>query len=890
MRERLLLVDGQGLCYRAFYAIRHLSNSKGEPTNAIYGFMTMLRKLIREEKPNYVAVCFDRKEPTFRHQRYEAYKAHRKPMPDELQEQMPHIKALVGAYGISIFEKPGYEADDLIATIATQAEKMGLDTLIATGDKDMLQLVNDRIKVFNTYKETVVDREGVKERFGGLGPDRVVDVLGLAGDASDNIPGVPGIGEKTAIELIRAHDSLAGVYQHVDQVAGAARQRVLRENESIAELSKDLATLDRCVPIDVNLEALKMAGPNEEELISLIKHFEFRTLLKEWAGSGESQKSDRTFETVTTVELLDRLAAKLSKAKAISVDTETTSVNPFNAHLVGMSFSIKPKEAYYVPVASRHHQGPGIALEVVQKKIAPILANEKIKKYGQNIKYDYLVFKRHGLELRGVSFDTMVASYLVNPSKFNHNLDDIALEYLNVRKIKLEELIGSGRKQITTDLVPLERIAEYATEDADCVMRLVGPLETLLKKNNLTPLFEQVEMPLVNVLAQMELNGVALDRDLLSKLSVKLGSALEVLTQKIYREAGEEFNINSTKQLSDILFTKLKLPIIKRTKTGYSTDADVLEKLAQNYELPKRLLEYREIAKLKSTYADALPSLMEPGTTLVHTSFNQAVTSTGRLSSSEPNLQNIPIKTEMGREIRRAFVPRGKKRKILSADYSQVELRILAHVSGDPQLIQAFHDDLDVHEFTAAILYGVNPKEVTREMRTVAKTVNFSIVYGVSGFGLAQGLGISVSEAQTFIDSYFDRYEKVKEYLESQKKKAREDGYLTTLLGRRSYFPDINSGNAMRRQFAERAAINAPIQGSAADIIKIAMIRIQCELEQKKLESLMILQVHDELVFDIPDSEVKEVESLIRKEMESAYTLCVPLKVDVTVGNSWYKE
>ena len=890
MRERLLLVDGQGLCYRAFYAIRHLSNSKGEPTNAIYGFMTMLRKLIREEKPNYVAVCFDRKEPTFRHQRYEAYKAHRKPMPDELQEQMPHIKALVGAYGISIFEKPGYEADDLIATIATQAEKMGLDTLIATGDKDMLQLVNDRIKVFNTYKETVVDREGVKERFGGLGPDRVVDVLGLAGDASDNIPGVPGIGEKTAIELIRAHDSLAGVYQHVDQVAGAARQRVLRENESIAELSKDLATLDRCVPIDVNLEALKMAGPNEEELISLIKHFEFRTLLKEWAGSGESQKSDRTFETVTTVELLDRLAAKLSKAKAISVDTETTSVNPFNAHLVGMSFSIKPKEAYYVPVASRHHQGPGIALEVVQKKIAPILANEKIKKYGQNIKYDYLVFKRHGLELRGVSFDTMVASYLVNPSKFNHNLDDIALEYLNVRKIKLEELIGSGRKQITTDLVPLERIAEYATEDADCVMRLVGPLETLLKKNNLTPLFEQVEMPLVNVLAQMELNGVALDRDLLSKLSVKLGSALEVLTQKIYREAGEEFNINSTKQLSDILFTKLKLPIIKRTKTGYSTDADVLEKLAQNYELPKRLLEYREIAKLKSTYADALPSLMEPGTTLVHTSFNQAVTSTGRLSSSEPNLQNIPIKTEMGREIRRAFVPRGKKRKILSADYSQVELRILAHVSGDPQLIQAFHDDLDVHEFTAAILYGVNPKEVTREMRTVAKTVNFSIVYGVSGFGLAQGLGISVSEAQAFIDSYFARYEKVKEYLESQKKKAREDGYLTTLLGRRSYFPDINSGNAMRRQFAERAAINAPIQGSAADIIKIAMIRIQCELEQKKLESLMILQVHDELVFDIPDSEVKEVESLIRKEMESAYTLCVPLKVDVTVGNSWYKE
>ncbi|MBI1977317.1 MAG: DNA polymerase I, partial [Candidatus Omnitrophica bacterium] len=492
--------------------------------------------------------------------------------------------------------------------------------------------------------------------------------------------------------------------------------------------------------------------------------------------------------------------------------------------------------------------------------------------------------------LKGIAFDTMIASYLINPLKLNHNLDDITFEYLGIKKIPTSDLIGSGKKQILMDQVPLEKISEYACEDADCVMRLVEPLEKLLEVHQLTELFERLEMPLLEVLAKMEMNGVQIDREFLKSLSKELGRDLGELTQHIYKEAGEEFNINSTKQLADILFTKLKLPVIKRTKTGYSTDADVLERLAQSYELPKRLLEYREKTKLQSTYVDALPDLIHPETKLIHTSFNQTTTSTGRLSSSDPNLQNIPIKTEIGREIRRAFVPRGSGRKIVSADYSQVELRVLAHFSEDPKLVQAFQEGLDVHQFTATLLYNVRPEDVTRQMRNVAKTINFSIVYGVSAFGLAQSLETSVSEAQTFIDSYFERYAKVKEYLKVQKEEARTHGFLKTILGRRSYFPEISSHNPMRRQFAERAAINAPIQGSAADIIKLAMIEIQKELGENQLKSLMILQVHDELVFDTISSELEKLQVLVREKMEGAYSLRVPLKVDITVGTSWYKE
>ncbi len=883
------MIDGQSFCYRAFYAIRELTNSKGEPTNAIYGFITMLRKLLREEKPDYIAVCFDRKEPTFRRERYEAYKAHRKPMPDDLIEQMPHIKDFIHAYRIPIFEKAGYEADDLLGTIAKKAEKEGFNVLIVTGDKDALQLVDEKVKIFNTYKEEVLDRRSVEERFGGLGPERVVDVMSLAGDASDNIPGVPGIGEKTAVELIREHGSLDGLYQNLTQIKGA-RKKTLEENEQIARLSKDLATIDCYVPLEIDFEKMKVTLPDESRLAELFKHFEFRSLLKELTPAGETGEEERKYHLVTTVEGLEKLVKKLEKAKAIAVDTETTSTEPTRAHIVGVSFSIKAKEAYYIPVSSEHHQGSGIGWTKVRKALAPVLEDGKIQKYGQNIKYDFIVFNRHGIELRGITFDTMIASYLINPLKLNHNLDDITFEYLGMKKIDIGSLIGSGKKQISMAEVPLERISEYACEDADCVFRLVEPLQKLLEVHQLTELFGTLEMLLLKVLAQMEMNGVAVDREFLGELSEKLGHDLDRLTTDIYKEAGEEFNINSTKQLSDILFTKLKLPIIKRTKTGYSTDADVLERLAQSYELPKRLLGYREKAKLKSTYVDALPDLIHPETKVIHTSFNQTTTSTGRLSSSEPNLQNIPIKTDIGREIRRAFVPRAAGRKILSADYSQVELRVLAHFSEDPNLVQAFQNDLDVHQFTATLLYNTTPESVTREMRNVAKTINFSIVYGVSAFGLAQSLGISVSEAQAFIDSYFIRYAKVKEYLEAQKEEARRHGFLKTIFGRRSYFPEINSHNPNRRQFAERVAINAPIQGSAADIIKLAMIEIQSELERKKLKSLMIIQVHDELVFDAVSSEIDPLKALVRNRMENAYALRVPLKVDMTVGASWYKE
>ena len=889
MSKKLLLIDGQAFCYRAFYAIRELANSKGEPTNAIYGFITMLKKLIESEKPAYVAVCFDRKEPTFRHKKYEQYKAHRKPMPDLLVEQMPHIKDLVHAYRIKSFELAGFEADDLIGTLAKRAEKEGLDVVIATSDKDMLQLVDKHIHVYHTHKEKLIDEAGVAQVFPGLKPKQVAEVLGLMGDSSDAIPGVPGIGEKTALTLIQEYESIDGVYKNLDSVKGALRKK-LEENELVAKDSRYLAVIDCAVPIDIHWNELELKAPDEPRLVDLLKRFEFRSLLKELSSTGESGSEKRYYHLVDTEAKLLDLTKKLKFVSAFAVDTETTSTSPTEAHLVGISLSWKAFEAFYIPVAiPGKHKGEGLLLASIKKHLAPFLEDPKIEKWGQNIKYDYLVLKRHGIELVGTFFDTMIASYLITPLKRNHNLDDISFEYLGVKKIASEELLGTGKNQITMDLVPLEKITEYACEDADCVARLVEPLRKLLHVHELEKLFKEMEMPLVFVLAKMEANGVALDLKLLKKMSDRVADDLDGLTKKIYKEAGEEFNINSTKQLADILFQKLKLPPIKRTKTGFSTDTEVLEKLALSYELPKILLEYREKSKLKSTYLDAFPDLINPETELIHTSFNQTVTSTGRLSSSDPNLQNIPIRTETGREIRRAFVPRSAKRKILSADYSQVELRVLAHFSEDPNLVKAFQEDRDIHTFTATLLYGVNEKDVTRPMRDAAKTINFSIVYGVSAFGLADSLKTSISEAQKFIDSYFERYPNVKEFLESMKKTAKEKGFLTTLFGRRSYFPEINSSNLAVRQFAERAAINAPIQGTAADLIKIAMIRIQNQFEKKEFESLMVIQVHDELVFDVTDQELETVQKLIKKEMESVAELKVPLKVDVVSGESWFK-
>ncbi len=891
-KGRLFLIDGNSFCYRAYYAIPSLSTSRGEPTNAVYGFITMLRKLLNEEKPDYLAICFDRKEPTFRHGRFKDYKAHRKPMPDDLIQQMPVIKEFCQAYAVPQYEMPGYEADDLIGTLARRGEKEDLDVFIVTGDKDALQLVDERIRVYNTHKEGLIyDEEKVIERFDGLGPEKIVDVMALMGDASDNIPGVPGIGEKTAIRLIREYGSVEEIYKKIDRLPRNLAG-LLRENEQIARLSRDLAEIDAQVPVEIDWDALRVTPPQEEKLAELFKRYEFRSLLRELTPTGEEAAGSRRYFSVTDEKSLEALAQNLQKTEFFSFDTETTAADPMRADLVGMSFSWKPFEACYVPVSSKHHEGPGLPIEKVLTKLKPILEDPQRGKLGQNIKYDWIVMHRHGVAVRGILFDTMIASYLSNPLKLNHNLDDIAFETLGVKKITTASLLqGDGKAKLRSMAeVSLEKISEYACEDADCVFRLTPILKTRLEEQGLSELYETMELPLLEVLGQTEMNGVKLDGKVLKELSEKMGKDLDRLTLQIYKEAGEEFNINSTKQLAEILFVKMGLPKIKKTKTGYSTDVNVLEKLAQNYPLPKLLLEYREKSKLKSTYFDALQEMVNPETGLVHASFHQTVTATGRLSSSEPNLQNIPIKTETGREIRKAFIARAKDRKILSADYSQIELRILAHLSGDENLIRAFQEDRDIHAFTANLLYGAKESDVTWEMRNVAKTINFSIIYGKSAFGLSQDLGISVAEADSFIKAYFSRYPRVQDYLESQKETARSQGYLTTLFGRRAYFPEINSKNPQLRGFAERAAVNAPIQGAAADLIKLAMIKIQKALYTRSLKSLMIIQVHDELVFDVLDKEEKEVEGLVRSGMEKVAELKVPLKVKVSVEETWYRK
>jgi len=896
---KLFLVDGHSFCYRAYYAIRNLSNSKGEPTNAIYGFITMLKKLVDDYGPDHMAICFDHGgRATFRHEKYKEYKANRSPMPEDLSQQIEPIKDFCRAYRYSIFEVPGFEADDVIGTLAKRAEEKGYEVFIITGDKDAMQLVTERILILNPHKETVIcDTAGVKKKFEGLGPEKVVDVMALMGDASDNIPGVQGVGEKTAVKLILEFGSVENLMDNLSKIKSKRQQEMLAGGRANALLSKELAKIDTDMDLDIDWDALELGAPDETLLINLVKRYEFRGMLKDLAPvqpqAAEGAPGKRCYHTIQDEKELAEIVKKLKEVKTFSFDTETTSADPMRADLVGISLSWEDSCAHYIPVASNVHQGKGIPSETVLEALRPVLESAACEKFGQNVKYDYIVMKRHGVTLKGVTFDTMIASYLNNPVKFTHNLDDISLEHLGLRKIATENLLGTGKSQTTMDLVPLEKVSEYACEDVDCVYKLVPILSSKITEKNLGELFEKVEMPLVFVLAEMEMAGVYLDTGYLSELSTKAAGELEQLTLKICEEAGEEFNINSTKQLAEIFFVKKKFPVIKKTKTGFSTDVSVLEKLAKDYELPRLILEYREKSKLKSTYLDALPKMIHPETGMVHTSYNQATTVTGRLSSTDPNLQNIPIKTEAGRLIRKAFIPRPRKQgagRILSADYSQIELRILAHFSGDSSLMRAFKEERDIHTFTATLLYGLKDEDVTREMRNVAKTINFSIIYGKTAYGLSGDLNISVGEADTFIKNYFSRYSGVRDYLEAQKEKARQDGFLTTLLGRRAYFPDINSKNGQLRQFAERAAVNAPIQGSAADLIKLAMIGIQERLAKESFKSLMTMQVHDELVFDGPEAEMAELKNLVRDGMEKAFKLNVPLVADVTIGRSWYKD
>ncbi|MDD5448968.1 MAG: DNA polymerase I [Candidatus Omnitrophica bacterium] len=882
MNKKLFLIDGNSFCYRAFYAIRNLSNSKGQPTNAVYGFITMLNKLLKAEMPDYLAVAFDMKGPTFRHKKFDEYKITRKPMPDDLVCQLPLIKEVLEAYRIPIYEMQGYEADDILATIARKATAESIDTFIVTGDKDALQLVDDHVKVYNTHKDGLIfDAEKIEQEF-KVGPERIIDLIALMGDSSDNIPGVLGIGEKTAVQLISEFGSLEDLFSNLEKIKSQSKRELLKKYRERAEMSKDLARLDYDVPIKVDFETMKVKNADTARLAEMFRELEFKTLLEQVTVRKELKADYRMIAPQGLSDFLKRLSAQ----KIFAFDFETTSASPLQASLVGVSFCWKTGEAEYLDFGGQQ----GIDLDSALKDLKPIFEDPSIKKIGQNIKYETMVLTNYGIRLEGIYFDTMIASYLLNPSKTTHNLGAISLEYLNHKMVDISDLIGKGKNQITMDKVEPQRVCRYCCEDSDVTFRLKAILEKELKDKGLFELFSEVEMPLVNCLAGMELAGVSLDTEYLKKMSDSMHKKLDELTAKIYETACCEFNINSPKQLQEILFVKLKLPCVKRTKTGMSTDEEVLCKLAVKHILPRLLLEYRELAKLKSTYIDALPRLIHTSTKRVHTSFNQTVTSTGRLSSSEPNLQNIPIKTEMGREIRKAFIPKDKGSFIVSADYSQIELRILAHLSGDETLIKAFKEGLDVHRHTASLIFDTKEPAITDEQRSQAKTVNFGIIYGMSAYGLSKDLGIEVAKAQAFIDSYFERYPKVKTFINDCIEKARNDGFVTTLLNRRRYIPEINSENMNIRMFAERTAINTPIQGSAADLIKAAMIGICRELAAGRLSSLMVLQVHDELVFEAPKDELKPVMDLVKNRMEGIMKLSVPVRVNISFGKNWLEQ
>ena len=881
-KKRLFIIDGNAFCYRAYYAIKSLTNSKGLPTNAVYGFVIMLRKLVESESPDLIAVSFDLKEPTFRHKLYEEYKAHRKPMPEDLVVQMPIIKEVLKAYNIPIYEKGGFEADDIIGTIASQADKNEIKTFIVTGDKDALQLVSKNIKVYSTHKEGFIyDEHKVRERY-GVGPERIVDIMALMGDASDNIPGVPGIGEKTAIELISSFDGLDNLITNIEKIKSEAKKKIIKSNLDKAHFSRELATIDRSVDIDIDFRDMLLKESDNEKLLILFTDLEFRRLIDEFSPKKELEGR---YEVISSKEEFEKLLLSLSKYKEWAFDFETTSTDPLECEVVGVSFCWERQAARYVsfvkaPVTYSQKND-------ILKALKPIFENPSIKKIGQNIKYEKLLLKKLGIELKGICFDTMVASYLLNPSKPNHNLADISMEHLGIRMTPISDLIGKGKTGITMAEVPIPDISRYCCQDSEAAFQLKHILSKLLKEKELEELFDNIELPLIGVLSDMEYSGIKIDEKFLANMSTNMQKRLNDLSKQIYEIADCEFNINSPKQLSSVLFEKLKLPVIKRTKTGFSTDVEVLTRLAFKHALPKAILEYRELAKLVSTYVDALPGLINQDTGKVHTSFNQAVTATGRLSSSGPNLQNIPIKTEIGRKIRKAFVPSFKDGLILSADYSQIELRILAHLSQDDVLLDAFKNDIDIHTYTASLIFDCDINAVDKKMRSQAKTVNFGIVYGMSPYGLSKELGISPEVAKSFIDAYFLRYPKVNEYMQSQIDIAKIKGYVLTMFNRRRYIPEINSQNHNVQQFAERTAINTPIQGSAADMIKMAMIHIHDAIIDKNLKGKMVLQVHDELVFDIPEKELADMSALIKVGMENVVKLNVPVKVNISSGKSW---
>lgn len=854
-RQNIYLIDGNSFCYRAYYAIQELRTSKGVPTNAIYGFINMMKKLLKTYAPEMMVIAFDLKGPTVRHRAYEDYKIHRKPMPEDLVEQMPRIKELISAYGIPIFEKKGYEADDIIATLTRMARESGLDVTVVTSDKDALQLIAEGVKVLSpsTYGDKIYDADEVEKKF-GVGPASMVDLMALMGDASDNIPGVKGIGKVTAAKLVSTYGDLEGVYGAVEGIKSESTRKKLLESKEMAELSRDLVRLDTGVPIEFDLEAARLGEPDRDKLAELYGEFEFTRLLKEVAPEIGKETDYRVAKNEKDVA---RVVKSIREAGAVFVSV----LRGDDSSVGGVALSCEEGKAHFVPAVLFSDEKKKVSL------LKELLEDGSVKKSGHDLKEALVTLAAGGIGLEGIDFDIMIADYLIDPSRGGHDIPGMSMRHLGYG-------LSSGAEG------PM-----VACESSDLALRMSVPLRRMLEDKKLISLFLEAEMPLVRVLAEMEATGVAVDSACLEKLSSAMEKKLAKVTKDIYAIAGEEFNINSTKQLQHVLYDKLELPVLKKTKTGRSTDESVLKKLMGYHALPAALIEYREMNKLKTGYYDSIQNLFDKKSSRLHARFNQTVTATGRLSSSEPNLQNIPIKTPLGREIRKVFVSGGKDRLLLAADYSQIELRVLAHMSGDKELIEAFAKGEDVHCHTASLIFGTKLSAVTPEMRTVAKTVNFGIVYGMSPFGLAKDLDIGIDEAKRFIDAYFDRYRGVNAFIDGTIKSARETGFVTTLLNRRRYIPEINSGNERVRGFAERAAVNTPVQGSAADIIKLAMIG--CRNEFAGGDVRMIIQVHDELVFEMPGDMKFLAAEKVKEIMEGVVDLKVPLEVDIEVGKNW---
>ncbi len=917
MSKKFVIIDAMALAYRAYFVFinRPLVSTKGEPTSAVFGFLNQLLKILEDTKPDYLSVAFDSKEKTFRHEKYEGYKASRAQMPEDMIPQIVRIKEIINAMNIPLYIMPGYEADDIIGTAVCKAEEEGLESFVITPDKDFNQLVTDNVKIVRPGKSTdeivFYDVKKVKEEF-GFEPVQMVDYLALIGDKSDDIPGIAGIGPKTAIPLIQKYCSVEGIYEHIDEIEKPALKKKLIEGEASALLSKELAAIHCGVPLEFNFDKAKLTEPDFDKLREIFLQLEFKNLYSrllnfyERNGGSKGEEIETTspeaetfdkekisYTLITDASQAKKLAARLGKADLFVFDTETDSLDHFMLKLAGVSFSTKENEGYYVAVNAfeKEKEIPDsvktrLPLSEFITIFKPVFENKKIKKVCQNGKFDISVLRSRGIEVENFYFDTMLASYVIDPDQ-KHGMDDLSVKYLNYKPIPLSDLIGVKKDPSKIFEADLNEVSNYSCEDSDITYRLFTKLENEVKKEKLNKIAFDIEFPLVPVLEDMEREGIRIDTEALVSFSKDLQVLMENYTRKIYDCCGEEFNINSPQQLQVILFDKLKLKTGKKTKTGFSTDARSLENLRGEHEIVELILDFRQVAKLKSTYADSLPALIHPKTGRIHTCFNQTVASTGRLSSNDPNLQNIPIRTELGKEIRKAFVPRDENHLILSADYSQIELRILASITGDEGLTMAFKNGEDIHRSTAALVFMVDPEDVTPEMRRRAKEVNFGVLYGIGPFGLKTRLGITQWHAKEIIETYFNTFKRVKHFMDESVLKAREKGYAETLFGRRRFLRNINSSNRVVRQFEERVAINMPIQGTAADMIKLAMINIYAELNKMKARSKMVLQVHDELLFDVYKDEVDEVREMVKEKMENAIPMNVPITVETGTGSNW---